>query len=180
MAFRFDKLTLKAQEAVARAQELAADRDNAQIDPLHLLASLVMESDGVVGPILDRIGVNRRQLESIVQAELAHFAKVSGGAPPQLNQELNRVLEGAQREADAMKDEFVSTEHLLLALTKVDSKAKNILKLNAVTDKEVLQVLQAVRGSTRVTDQTPEDKFQALQRYGIDLVEARGKASLTL
>ena len=178
MAFRFDKLTLKAQEAVARAQELATDRGNAQIDPLHLLAALLTENDGIVGPILERIGVNRQQLDSIVQAELGHFAQVSGGAPPQGSRELNQVLEAAQREADAMKDEFVSTEHLLLALAKVDSKAKNILKLNAVTDKDLLKVLQAVRGSTRVTDQTPEDKFQALQRYGIDLVDRARQGKL--
>src|SRR5664279_1811919 len=132
MAFRYDKMTLKAQEAVTRAQELAADRGNAQIDPLHLLAALLAENDGIVGPILERIGVNRGQLDKIVQAELGHFARVAGGSPPQLSQELNRVLEVAQHEADAMKDEFVSTEHLLLALTKIDSKAKNVLKLNAV------------------------------------------------
>ena len=179
MAFRFDKLTLKAQEAVTRAQELAANRGHAQIDPLHLLAALLGEQDGgIIGPILERIGVNRGQLDRIVEAELGHFAHVSGGAPPQLSQELNRVLEGAQREADAMKDEFISTEHLLLALAKVDSKAKNILKLNAITDKEVMSVLQAVRGSTRVTDQTPEEKFQALERYGIDLVERARQGKL--
>jgi ATP-dependent Clp protease ATP-binding subunit ClpB len=117
-------------------------------------------------------------LDKIVEAELGHFAKVSGGAPPQPGSELNKVLEAAQREAEAMKDEFVSTEHLLLALTKVDSKAKNVLKLNAITDKEVLQVLRDVRGSARVTDQTPEDKFQALQRYGIDLVERARQGKL--
>ena len=178
MAFRFDKLTLKAQEAVARAQELATDRGHAQIDPLHLLAALLAESDGIVGPILDRIGVNRGQLEKIAQAELGHFARVSGGAAPQVSQELNRVLEAAQREADTMKDEFVSTEHLLLALAKIDSKAKNVLKLNAITDTDLLKVLQAVRGSTRVTDQTPEGKFQALERYGIDLVERARQGKL--
>jgi ATP-dependent Clp protease ATP-binding subunit ClpB len=178
MAFRFDKLTLKAQEAVTRAQELAADRGHAQIDPLHLLAALLSENDGIVAPILEKIGVNRGQLDKIVQAELGHFAHVSGGAPPQASRELNQVLEAAQREADAMKDEFVSTEHLLLALAKVDSKAKNILKLNAITDKELLKVLQAVRGSTRVTDQTPEGKFQALERYGIDLVERARQGKL--
>ncbi len=102
MAFRFDKLTLKAQEAVSRAQELAADRGHAQIDPLHLLAALLAENDGIIGPIFERIGTNRGQLDRIVQAELGHFAQVSGGAPPQLSPELNRVLEGAQREADAM------------------------------------------------------------------------------
>ena len=178
MAFRFDKLTLKAQEAVVRAQELATDRGNAQIDPLHLLAALLTENDGIIGPIIERIGVNRQQLDSIIQAELKHFAQVSGGAPPQGSRELNQVLEAAQREADAMKDEFVSTEHLLLALAKVDSKAKNILKLNAVTEKDLLKVLQAVRGSARVTDQTPEDKFQALQRYGIDLVDRARQGKL--
>jgi ATP-dependent Clp protease ATP-binding subunit ClpB len=178
MAFRFDKLTLKAQEAVARAQELATDRGHAQIDPLHLLAALLGENDGIVAPILERIGVNRQQLDKIVQAELGHFARVSGGAPPQGTQELNRVLEGAQREADAMKDEFISTEHLLLALAKIDSKAKNVLKLNAVTEKDLLKVLQAVRGSTRVTDQSPEEKFQALQKYGIDLVDRARQGKL--
>ncbi len=177
MAFRFDKLTIKAQEAVTRAQELAADQGHSQIDPLHLLAALLVESDGIVGPILERIGANRAQLDGIVKAELGHFAKVSGGSQPQLSRELNHVLETAQREADAMKDEFVSTEHLLLALAKVDSKAKNILKLNAITEKDLLKVLQAVRGSARVTDQEPEGKFQALEKYGIDLVERarRGK-----
>jgi ATP-dependent Clp protease ATP-binding subunit ClpB len=178
MAFRFDKLTLKAQEAVAGAQELATERGNAQIDPLHLLAALLNEDQGIVGPILERIGVNRQQLDTIVEAELQHFPKVSGGAQPQGSRELNQVLEAAQREADAMKDEFVSTEHLLLALAKVDSKAKNVLKLNAVTEKDLLKVLQTVRGSARVTDQTPEDKFQALQRYGIDLVDRARQGKL--
>ncbi|MGB9371650.1 MAG: Clp protease N-terminal domain-containing protein, partial [Halobacteriota archaeon] len=178
MAFRFDKLTLKAQEAVVRAQELATDRGNAQIDPLHLLAALLTENDGIVGPILERIGVNRQHLDSIIQAELKRFAQVSSGAPPQGSRELNQVFEMGQLEADAMKDEFVSTEHLLLALAKVDSKARDILKLNAVTENNLLRVLQAVRGSARVTDQTPEDKFQALQRYGIDLVDRARQGKL--
>jgi ATP-dependent Clp protease ATP-binding subunit ClpB len=178
MPFRLDKLTIKAQEALQRAQTLAADAGHAQMDPLHLLAALLAESDGIVGPILERIGTNRAQLERIVQSELGHFAKTSGGAPPQIGQELNNVLEAAQREADAMKDEFVSTEHLLLALAKVESKAKRVLKLNAVTDKELLQVMQAVRGSARVTDQNPEGKFQALQRYGIDLVDRARQGKL--
>lgn len=178
MAFRFDKLTLKAQEAVAGAQSLAADRGNPQLDPLHLLAALLAEKEGIVGPIFERIGVNRAQLDKIVESELGHFAKVSGGAPPQPNAEFNQVLETSQREAEAMKDEFVSTEHLLLALTKVESKAKRVLQLNAITEKEILQGLQPIRGSGRVTDQTPEDKFQALKKYGIDLVERAKQGKL--
>ncbi len=177
MAFRFEKLTIKAQQAVAKAQALAADRAHPEIDPVHLLAALLAEQGGVVEAVLERIGANRAQLDRIVQSELGHFPKVSGGAQPQSNIALGQVLEGAQHEADAMKDEYVSTEHLLLALAKVESKAKNLLALNAVGEKELLAGLQAVRGSARVTDQDPEAKFQALEKYGIDLVEQarRGK-----
>ena len=178
MPFRYEKLTIKGQEAVANAQSSAADQGHSQIEPLHLLDALLHESDGVIAPLLDRIGANRSQLESIVRSELQRLPKVSGGSPPQPGSELARVLETAQREADAMKDEFVSTEHLLLALTKVDSKARNILKLNALTDKEILQAMQAIRGSQRVTDQSPEAKFQALERYGIDLVERARQGKL--
>jgi ATP-dependent Clp protease ATP-binding subunit ClpB len=171
MAFRFDKLTIKAQEAVARAQSTAADLGHPQMDPMHLLAALLAESDGIVDTILDRIGANRAQLQQIIESELNHFPKVSGGAPPQAGSEVAKVFEAAQREADAMKDDFVSTEHLLLGLAKVDSKAKKVLDLNAIGEPELLKALKDIRGSARVTDQNPEDKFQALQRYGINLVD---------
>ncbi|MHC4402468.1 MAG: ATP-dependent chaperone ClpB [Planctomycetota bacterium] len=177
MAFRLDKLTIKAQEAVARAQSAAADRGHPEIDPLHLLAALLGETDGVTGPVLERIGANRAQLDRIVESELGHLPKVVGGAPPQPGSALHTVLQTAQQEADGMKDEFVSTEHLLLALSKVDSKAKSVLELNAISEKALLKALQSVRGSARVTDPNPEAKFRALERYGIDLVDfaRRGK-----
>jgi ATP-dependent Clp protease ATP-binding subunit ClpB len=178
MAFRFDKFTLKAQEAVQRAQDLAADAGNPQIDPMHLLAALLNENEGVVRPILEKIGVNRSQLDRIVQAELGHLPKSSGGGPPQPTQQLTSVFESAQREAGTMKDDFVSTEHLLLALSKADSKAKSTLKLNAVTEKELLDAMRAVRGNQRVTDQNPEAKFQALEKYGIDLVQRAQQGKL--
>ena len=170
MAFQFDKLTLKAQEAIQRAQGLAAEAGNPQMEPLHLLAALVDEQDGVIGPLLDRIGVNVGQLRQIVEAELGHLPKASGGAPPQLGTELSRVLEAAQVEAGTMQDEFVSTEHLLLALAKSKTKAQELLKLNALDENQILDGLHQIRGSARVTDQTPEGKFQALEKYGIDLV----------
>ncbi len=177
MAFRFDKLTIKAQEAVERAQSLAADEGHPEIDPLHLLAALLGETEGITGSILDRIGANRAQLDKIVRSELGHFPKVAGGTAPQPGGVLGKTLEAAQHAADAMKDDYVSTEHLLLALSRVDSKAKNVLQLNAIREKELLEALQAIRGSARVTDQAPEGKFQALEQYGIDLVEQarRGK-----
>jgi len=175
MAFRFDKLTIKAQEAVQQAQEIAADAGNPQIEPLHLLSALVDEGDGVVQPLLDRVGANHSQLRQIISSELGHFPKSSGGAPPQLSGELTKVFETAQKQAETMQDEFVSTEHLLLALAKVKGKALDVLKLNAIDEGKILDALQSVRGSARVTDQNPEDKFQALEKYGIDLV-ARAEA----
>jgi ATP-dependent Clp protease ATP-binding subunit ClpB len=175
MPFRFDKLTIKAQEAVARAQELATEAGNPQLEPVHLLSSLLAEDGGIVRPVLDKLGANVGQLDTIVDAELKHLPKASGGAPPQPSQQLAKVLDAAQAEADGMKDEFVSTEHLLLALAGTKSKAQDILQLNAITKDKLLGALQSVRGSARVTDQTPEGKFQALEKYGIDLVE-RAKA----
>ncbi len=175
MAFGFDKLTIKAQEAVQRGQELAADAGNPQFEPLHLLSALLSEPEGVVRPLLDRMGVNQARLNEIVEAELGHFPKTSGGAPPQPSQELGKVFEAAQAQAETMQDEFVSTEHLLLALAKVKGKAQDTLQLNAIGEQNILDALKDVRGSARVTDQTPEDKFQALEKYGIDLV-ARAEA----
>src|SRR3954471_1727296 len=171
MAFRFDKLTIKAQEAVQRAQELASEAGNPQMEPVHLLAALLDETEGIVRPVLEKMGANVGQLETIVDAELKHLPKSSGGSPPGIGSQLSKVLEAAQSEADGMKDDFVSTEHLLLALAGTASKAQEVLQLNAITKDKVLSAMQSVRGSQRVTDQTPEGKFQALEKYGIDLVE---------
>ncbi len=170
MALRFDKLTIKAQEAVQRAHEMAAEAGNPQLEPVHLLASLVEEQEGIVRPLLDRIGANQGQLHKILEAELGHLPKASGGAPPQFSVAVSKVLDAAQLQADAMQDEFVSTEHLLLALSKEKSKAQEVLKLNAVGEQDILSALKQVRGSARVSDLNPEAKYQALEKYGIDLV----------
>src|SRR5262245_27895553 len=147
MAFRFEKLTIKAQEAVVRAQELAADAGNPQIEPVHLLSALLQEDGGIVRPVLEKIGANLRQLETIVDAELKHMPRASGGSQPGPSQQLQKVLDAAQAEADGMKDDFVSTEHLLLALTGTKSKAQEILQLNAIDKNKILGALQSVRGS---------------------------------
>ncbi len=179
MPFRFDKLTIKAQEAVARAQELASEAGNPQIEPVHLLASLLKEEgEGIVRPVLEKIGANVGQLESIVDAELKHLPRSSGGSPPGIGSQLSKVLDAAQAEADGMKDDFVSTEHLLLALVGTKSKAQEVLELNAIDKSKILGALQSVRGSARVTDQAPEGKFQALEKYGIDLVERAKQGKL--
>jgi ATP-dependent Clp protease ATP-binding subunit ClpB len=177
MPFRFDKFTIKAQEAVQGAVELAASRGNPQVTPVHLLHALLHEREGIVRPLLEKIGADRGNLERIVEAELSHLPKMSGGSQPQPDQELVKVFEVATAESLQMKDEFVSTDHLLLALAKTPSKARDVLKLAAIGEKELLAGLQAVRGQSRVTDQNPEEKFQALEKYGIDLTKraAQGK-----
>ncbi|MFY8221185.1 MAG: ATP-dependent chaperone ClpB [Pirellulales bacterium] len=178
MPFRFDKFTIKAQEAVQGAMEFAASRGNPQTTPVHLLHALLAEREGIVRPLFQKIGVDLGHLERITEAELSHLPKVSGGAQPQPDQELVKVFETATTESHTMKDEFVSTDHLLLALVKVPSKAKNVLQLAAVGEKELMAGLQAVRGQSRVTDQNPEEKFQALEKYGIDLTKRASQGKL--
>ena len=178
MTFRFDKLTIKAQESVAAAQRMAEQNGNPEIDTLHLLSALLQEDEGIVRPVLDKIGVNHDQLTSTLQPELERLPKVSGGASAQPGQELGEVLNAAMQVAESMKDDYVSTEHLLLALTKVESAAQRILQVNAIAEKDILNALQAIRGSARVTDQNPEAKFQALERYGIDLVDRASQGKL--
>ncbi|MBX3425245.1 MAG: ATP-dependent chaperone ClpB [Pirellulales bacterium] len=175
MPFRFDKLTTKAQEALQRAQETAASAQAPQIEPLHLLAALAGEGEGVMRPLLDHAGVNTAQLAAMIEAELKRLPKTSGGAPPQVSSDLQKVLEAAAATAAEMQDEFVSTEHLLLGLAKTKSKAADTLRLNALAEQDILKALRDIRGSARVTDQDPEGKYQALKKYGIDLVE-RAKA----
>ncbi len=173
MAFRFDKLTVKSQEAVQQAQSEAESLGHQQLQPLHLLKALLVEEQGVVRPLLQKIGVKVPQLESMVAAELNRLPKVSGGGGVQVgaSREVRQVFDAATQAADQMKDQFVSTEHLLLGLTKVEDAAKRLLALNAIEEKDILNALRTVRGSQQVTDQSPEDKYQALEKYGKDLVE---------
>jgi ATP-dependent Clp protease ATP-binding subunit ClpB len=167
---RFDKLTIKAQEAVTRAQELAQKSDHAEILPLHLLAGLASETDGVVQPLLQKLGVQLPRLQQILLAELARLPTATS-TQLQMNRATTDVLAAAQKEADRLKDDYVSTEHMLLALTQVKGEAKEILGTAGADHAAVLSALKDVRGGSRVTDQNPEDKYQALQKYGRDLVE---------
>ena len=167
---RFDKFTIKAQEAVTRAQELAQRKDHAEILPLHLLAGLLGETDGVVIPLLQKMGVQIARIQQIVLDELERRPTMTG-TQLQMNRGTTDVFNQAQKEADRLKDDYVSTEHLLLALTDVKSEAKEILETSGADHKSLLSGLKEVRGAQRVTDQNPEEKYQALQRYGRDLVE---------
>ena len=171
MAFRPDQLTVKAQEAVQRAQQLAEDRGHQQLLPLHLLKALLEVEQGVVRPLIQKLGANLNLLQLMVDDELSRLPKISGaGMQVAASQAAMQVLEKSQELADNMKDAFVSTEHMLLALAQVDDQAKRLLELNAIEHDDVLAALKTVRGGQQVQDQNPEDKYQALERYGNDLV----------
>ena len=175
---RFDKLTLKAQEAMQAAQEMAARFGQQQVQPLHVLWALLAQGDGVVPPLLEKLGVSPTQLASEVEKQVERLPKVSGGAEQYLSPEANKVLERAFEEAQRLKDEYVSTEHILLgiAAAKRDS-AGEILAKHGVTHETILQAMAAIRGSHRVTSQNPESTYRALEQYGRDLTDLarRGK-----
>jgi len=169
MAFRFDKLTTKAQGLVAEAQSQATATGNPEIDPLHLLAAMLAESDGITRPLLAKINVDAAQISKLVASELTRLPAVSGGRQPHVSPSLQKVFDAAAESAAKLKDEFVSTEHLLVGLTNVDSKAKQLLQVSGVKSEDVLKGMAQVRGSARVTDANAESTYQALEKYGIDL-----------
>jgi len=179
MAIRWDKFTVKAQEAVQRANELASEHGNAEVLPLHLLAALIEDKDGIVPPVLEKIGIGPQAVLSDLYGEIDRLPKVSGeSAQATLSPAVNQLLERAFKEAANFKDEYVSTEHLLLAATQTKrSAAHEILARHGATYDAILKALTAVRGSQKVTDQNPEAKYQALERYARDLTEQarRGK-----
>jgi len=186
MAIKWEKLTVKSQEAVRDASSHAAENGNPEVLPLHLMAALLEDREGVVIPVLEKVGVPVEQLLSGVNSAIGKLPKVQGGAGsvsgPGMSAALQKVLEQAFKEAENFKDDYVSTEHLLLALAKAPGVAKNDAVQSALaafgaTHDAILKALSAVRGSQRVTDQTPEGKFQALEKYAKDLTELarRGK-----
>ena len=172
MTFRPDKLTVKTQEALQRAHFMAQEMSHQQLRPLHLLKSLLEEEQGVVRALIDKIGAEFSQLHDMVESELNRLPKVTGsGVQVGMSPETMNVLNASQQIADGMQDQYVSTEHLLLALAKTDSAAQRLLQLNAIEEDDILSALKSVRGGQTVTDQSPEEKYQSLEKYGKDLVE---------
>ncbi len=181
MAIRWDKFTVKAQEAVQRANELASEHGNPELVPAHLLAALVEDKEGIVAPVLEKIGIGPQAVLSDLYKEIEKLPKVSGSGgaqQPAMSSQVNQLLEKSFKEADTFKDEYVSTEHMLLALTSLKrDAAQELLARHGATHDAILKALTAVRGSQRITDQNPEAKYQALERYARDLNEQarRGK-----
>jgi len=184
MAIRWDKFTLKAQEAIQRGNELASEHGNPELLPVHLLAALLEDKEGIVPPVLEKIGLGPQLVLNEVYQEIDRLPKVSGeAAQAAMSQSANQLLDSAFKEAANFKDEYVSTEHLLLAITQLKrglnrgDSAQEILARHGATHDAILKALTAVRGSQRITDQNPEAKYQALERYAKDLTELarRGK-----
>jgi ATP-dependent Clp protease ATP-binding subunit ClpB len=175
---RIDKYTQKMQEALQTAQDLASQGNHPEITNEHFLSALLDQGEGITRPLLEKIGANVDQLRERLRAELERRPKIHGGAADlRLSNELRNVLDSAEKEMSKLKDEFTSAEHYLLALAGANVPAAKLLKELGVTRDKLMQGLQQVRGSQRVTDQNPEGKYQSLEKYGRDLTELarRGK-----
>ena len=175
---RFDKLTIKSQEALQEAQSNAASRGHSEVAPAHLLHALLRQPEGLTAPLLQKLGASVEALLTQVEKTLETSTRVSGGAQPGLSRATTRVLEAAFAAADQLKDEYVSSEHLLLAIAadKQDPTGRSLREAGADRD-ALLKALASVRGSARVTDPDPESKYQALAKFGRDLTDLarRGK-----
>lgn len=178
---RMDKLTVKSQEAIQEAQGIAEKMGNQQIDVEHLLLALLRDEEGIAIQILRRLGADVAEIRKETEKEIDRFPKVSGSAPIgqiYIAPRLKTVLEKAFEEATHLTDEFISIEHLLLAIAGTYGPSSEILKRNGATPDAILTSMREIRGAHRVTDPNPEEKYQALSRYGKDLTDLARKGKL--
>ncbi len=176
----FQKLTIKGQEAVQKAQEIASEHSNQAIEVPHLLLALLQDGSGIIVPMLLKIGANVEYLKTKVQEEIKTLPQVAGAGlgNQYLSNALGAVLESSLKEAQSLHDEYVSTEHLLIVIAEQKTSTSQILKDQGVTKDGILKALREIRGGKRVTDQNPEDKYQALKKYGRLLNDAARKGKL--
>ena len=175
---RLDKFTLRGQEAIQSAIELAERNQHQQVEPEHLLAAMLEQPEGIVRPILGKLGANVAVVLNDIQAAVARFPRVQGGQQ-YFSSRLSQIFTAAQKQADQMKDEFNSTEHLLLAIAEEkDGDAGKILRQHGVVRDDLLKVIEQMRGGSRITDQNAEQNYQALSKYARDLTEQARKGKL--
>ena len=178
---RMDRFTIKAQEALQQAQSRAEQNQNQEVEPEHLLIALAEQQDGIVQPMVKKIGANLSLLQSRLQDRIQTFPRVSGaaGAGAYISPRLKTVLDKAEKEAEKLKDEFISVEHLLLSMIEAkDLEVGRILKSLGIQKDAILKALQDLRGNQRITDQNPEDKYQVLEKYTKDLTALSRKGKL--
>jgi ATP-dependent Clp protease ATP-binding subunit ClpB len=175
---QIDKFTIKAQELLSQAQKIASENGNQSVDDVHLMSAMLEQKEGIIIPVLKKLEVNIDDLSGRVNGLLAKQPKVSGPAAQlYLSAELNNILNNAFNEATQLKDEYVSTEHMLISIAQSSGEAGKILRQYGITKDSIYKILVAVRGGQRITDQNPEDKYDALKRYGKDItgLAKRGK-----
>ena len=172
------KLTNKAREGVLAAQKMAAEAGNPEVTDIHLLAALSEQEGGIAGSILERMGVKAGMFAEVMKREAARLPKQSGGDEPQFSRDFNRILEGAVRLSEQMKDEYVSVEHLFLAALGAGGRGASAAAAAGVKTEDFLKALQGVRGYQRVTDEDPEGKYETLKKYGRDLTDDARKGKI--
>jgi ATP-dependent Clp protease ATP-binding subunit ClpB len=177
---QIEKFTLKAQGALQEAKAIAERKNHQQIDVEHLLSALLEQKEGIAIPILQKLGANIDLIVSQLEGELNRIPKVTGGGVGQvyLSSRVNEIFDSAWKEAERLMDEYLSTEHLLIAIADEKRGSSQILQRNGVTKDAIFRVLQEIRGPHRITDQNPEEKYQALKRYSRDLTEEARKGKL--
>jgi ATP-dependent Clp protease ATP-binding subunit ClpB len=168
---QFDKFTLKAQEALATAQQIAMAKSNTVLSPLHLLSAILRDDDGIAVMALKIIGANTVRIKEMTESEINRLPTGTPGPQIMPDPILNQIVLDAQNRADKMHDEYLSVEHFFLSLASVNSHAKEILSVNSITPQQIEAAMKQVRGSDKVTDANPEGKYKALERYSIDLIE---------
>ena len=177
---KFDKFTIKVQEALMSARSLAQTNVNQQIEPIHIILSLLEQQEGITGPLLQKLGVNLNQIRADFEKELAKLAKVTGSGATDvvLSSNSSKLFDFAWKEAETLKDQFLSTEHLILAMSQTQSNdISQIFKKFGITKDRLMQALKSVRGTQTITDQDPEGKYQAIEKYSKNLTDLarRGK-----
>jgi len=175
---RFDRFTIRGQEAVQNAIGVAEKNENQQVEPEHLLVSMLEQEQGVVRPVLGKVGANRDKIVSELEAAIAKHPKVTGGQQ-YFSTRINAIFAEAQKEAEKMEDEYISTEHLLITLAdEKEGDSGRILRSNGVSKEDLLKVVEEMRGGSKITDQNAEDNFQALEKYAQDLTDLARKGKL--
>ncbi|MBN1804757.1 MAG: ATP-dependent chaperone ClpB [Sedimentisphaerales bacterium] len=175
---KFDKFTLKAQEALATAQQIVMAKSHSVMTPVHLLSAVCNDDEGVAVEILKKIGSNIQRIKDMTAGELERLPQSSGINQLMPDPALSQVVLDAQNRADKMGDEYLSVEHLFISLAAVQSDAKEILRLNSITTEQIESALKEIRGTEKITDQNPEGKYKSLERYGIDLLDMAQKGKL--
>jgi len=169
---QFDKFTIKAQEAIANAQKIATEKSNQNVEVEHLLQALLEQEDGIIVLILQKMGILIGDLKINLEKLINKIPKVYGAeVGSYISSTLRKVIDKSFDEANKLKDEYISTEHLLIALTEIESSVKNLFKNKGIIKDKIYKTMREIRGSQRVTDQTPENKYQALKKYGTDITE---------